>query len=375
MSGNRTPVVRKAKPSKTESRNSGSNGKNKQDPAELEGIEAIKAQYNERPRAQYSIRDTFGIDLGPERDENGEVVKDGNGEPVLRDRNIGGYAEGTEFTPEIDPKYVFPRDETLAVLMGMNGEPKDPVLLTGHTGTGKTSLLEQICARLNYGCVKISFDAAVMRGDVVGEYVVKGKEMYFQYGIIPVAFCMPGTMIILDEWDAQNEETAFVLQRPLQKEDRKIFLLETRELIPMHPDNMICATANTNGQGDDTGLYGHGTRVQSYAQLNRFTITVKLDYMEAAQEKAILEGACKDLDNDEIDSLIAATNKVRDGFTNGQLSVPLSTRDLLNWADKYVKFGDALKAATFCFLNRMSVEDAKVCEGIIQRSFEDGGGK
>jgi len=378
----RTPVKKKQQLSKIESRASGSNGKT-QPPIDenikitpnpgLEGIEAIKAKYPPRAKAQYSIRDTFGIDLGPERDENGEIIKDKNGEPVLRDRNVLGFAEANEFTPAVNPNYVFPRDETLAILMGISGDPKDPILAVGHTGTGKTSLFEQIAARLKFGCVKISFDTAVMRGDVVGEPVVRGKEMSFQYGIVPVAFCMPGTMILLDEWDAQNEETAFVLQRPLQKEDRSIFLLETLELIEMHPDNVICATANTNGQGDDTGLYGHGTRVQSYAQLNRFTVSIKLNYLPPEQEKQILENTYEDLDTDEIDSLLAAVNKVRDAFTNGQLSVPLSTRDLLNWADKYVKFGDAFKAATFCFLNRMSIEDAKVCEGIIQRSFEDQG--
>jgi cobaltochelatase CobS len=344
--------------------------KNKDEVTRISGIEKIKAQFPERAKSKFSIRDTFGIDLGPERDDEGNPLKDKNGNVVLRDRNVQGYAEPTEHTPVVNPHYVFPRDETLAILMGMNGDPKDPVLLVGHTGTGKSSCVEQIAARLNYSCVKISFDAAVMRGDIVGEWIVKGKEMEFQYGAIPVAFCMPGTIILLDEWDAQNEETAFVLQRPLQKEDRSIFLLETRELIKMHSDNVICATANTNGQGDDTGLYGHGTRVQSYAQLNRFTVSVKLDYLEPEQEKKIITSAYPDLDKDEVDSLVAAVNKVRDGFSNGQLSVPLSTRDLLNWADKYIKFGDAMKAARFCFLNRMSVEDSKVCESIVQRSFE-----
>lgn len=335
------------------------------------GIQTIRDQYKERPKLQFSLLETFGVSMGPERDDKGQIITDEHGQPVQRDRQVTGFAEPSEHTPDINPHYVFPQDETLAILLGMNVEPKDPILLVGHTGTGKTSLLEQICARLNFGCIKISYDAAVMRGDVIGEPIIIGQETGFQYGIIPVAFCMPGTMIILDEWDAQNEETAFVLQRPLQKEDRSIFLLETRELIKMHPDNVICATANTNGQGDDTGLYGHGTRIQSYAQLNRFTLTVKLDYLPPEKEKELLKKAYKDLDEDEIDSLVAAVNKVRDGFTNGQLSVPLSTRDLINWTQKYMLFGDAERAATYCFLNRMSVEDAKVCQGIIQRSFED----
>lgn len=327
--------------------------------------------FPDRAKRSYSIRDTFGIDLGPERNDAGEIVRDANNREIRRDRHIDGYTSPTEHTPSINPHYVFPKDQTLAILMGMSG--KDPMLLVGHTGTGKTSLIEQIGARLNYSVIKISFDSAVSRNDILGEWVVKGREMVFQYGIVPVAFRMPGCIVILDEWDAQNAETAYVLQRPLQKEDRQIYLLETLELIKMHPDNIICATANTNGQGDDSGLYGHGTRVQSYAQLNRFTVTVRLDYLPPEQEKLIIKQTFKEdaLEQDEINSLVAAVNKVRDGFTNGQLSVPLSTRDLINWTDKYVKFGDAMKAATFCFLNRMSIEDAKVCEGIIQRAFED----
>lgn len=327
--------------------------------------------FPDRPKKQFSVRETFGIDLGPERNDKGEIVKDANGKEVLRDRKVEGYAYPTEHTPSINPNYIFAKDPTLAVLMGIAG--RDPILLTGHTGCGKSSMLEQVGARLNYSVIKISFDCAVSRNDLIGEWIVQGTEMRFQYGIVPLAFRMPGTIIILDEWDAQNAETSLVLQRPLQKEDRKIFLLETRELIGMHPDNIICATANTNGQGDDTGLYGHGTRIQSYAQLNRFAVTVRLDYPSPDQEKEIIARMFEKegLDKYEIDSLVLATNKVRDGFTNGQISVPLSTRDLINWTDKYIKFGDAMKAATFCFLNRMSIEDAKVCEGLIQRSFED----
>jgi cobaltochelatase CobS len=331
----------------------------------------IRTLYPERPKSEFSIRTTFAVDLGPEKDEEGNVVTNKKGKPIMRDRNVMGFAEPGPHTPQINPNYVFARDETLALLMALSGEPKDPSFLVGHTGTGKTSLVEQIAARLNYNVIKISFDAAIARADLCGEYIIKGREMVFQYGILAIAFLMPGTIILLDEWDAQNEETAFVLQRPLQKEDRKLFLLETLDLIEMHPDNFICATANTNGQGDETGLYSHGTRIQSYAQLNRFTVTVKMDYLPPEQEKKIVSNEFTDLDGDEIDSLVMAVNKVRDGFTNGELSVPLSTRDLLNWADKYIKFGDALKAATFCFLNRMSMEDAEVCKGIIQRSFEE----
>jgi len=322
----------------------------------------------DRPSTKFSVRETFGLDFGPQRNDSGDPVLK-NGKEVPRDRMIFGYKDPSPHTPKKIDGYVFPQDDTLAILMGMEG--KDPMLLVGQTGTGKTSLIEQIAARINYGVIKISFDGAISRHDLIGEWVIKGTEMKFQYGIIPLGFRMPGTIILLDEWDAQNEETAFVLQRPLQKEDRQIFVVETNKLVPMHEKNLIIATANTNGQGDDTGLYSQGTRVQSYAQLNRFQVTVRLDYLDSEHETSMLGSYYPELADDEIQSLVGAINKVRDGFSNGMLSVPLSTRDLINWADKYLKFGDAMKAAMYCFLNRMSLEDAKVCEGIVQRAFED----
>jgi cobaltochelatase CobS len=324
--------------------------------------------YIHREPATFSVRETFGLDLGPEMDEHGNVVKK-NGKEVLRDKDIFGYKDPIPHTPEKIDGYVFPKDDTLAILMAM--ECKDPMLLVGHTGTGKTSLIEQVAARLNYGVVKVSYDGAVTRHDIIGEWVIKGKEMKFQFGVVPLAFRTRGVIVLLDEWDAQNEETAFVLQRPLQKEDRKIFVVETNKLIAMHDENIIAATANTNGQGDDTGLYSQGTRVQSYAQLNRFAVTVRLDWLKPEQEKEMLNNRFKDLDTDEVESLVTAINKVRDGFSNGAISVPLSTRDLINWADKYIKFGDAMKAARYCFLNRMNQEDSSVVQGLIQRTFED----
>jgi cobaltochelatase CobS len=265
-----------------------------------------------RHKVKVSRNDTFGLDL-----------KD--------DIMIEAWSEPTEHTPKLEPSYIFPPVETRVVLMGFAN--RDRVLSVGHTGTGKTSLFEQVAARLNYNVIKISFDSCITRNDLVGEWVVKDGSMEFQYGIMPLAMRMPGTVIILDEWDTQNEDVSFVIQRLLQKED--------------------------------------GTRVQNYAQLNRFGLTIRMDYLKPELEKAMLMKRFDDLKQDEADAFIVTTNKVRDGFANNELSVPLSTRDLINWVEKYTFMGDPMKAATFCFLNRMSIEDAEVCKGIIQRSFEE----
>jgi cobaltochelatase CobS len=329
---------------------------------------ADQGQVIARAKAKFGIRETFGIDLGYEEDTNGNVLKDKNGEPVLKEREVTGFEEPTEWTPEIDPGYVFPAEETKVLLLGL--ELKDRILLVGHTGTGKSSLLQQVAARLNYSVVRINFDGAVTRQDLVGEYVVKGKEMEFQYGILCKAFQMPGTIIILDEWDSISGECAFVLQRPLEKEDGKLLVMETGgELIPLHADNVMAATANTTGQGDDTGLYAHGTSVQNYAQLNRFGLTIKLSYLSSDEEAVMLQKRHPDLTDIEATTFVKAINLVREAYMNGEISAPLSPRDLINWADKFIRMGDPMRAARYCFINRMTEEDAQTTESLIQRSF------
>ena len=335
------------------------------------------SQVATRDNKKFGIRATFGIDLGNELDDNGNVMQDANGKPVPREREVTGFSEPGPETPAIDDGYVFPPEETKILLLGL--EMKDRILLTGQTGTGKTSLIEQVAARLNYNVVKINFDGAITRQDLVGEWVVKPSEtnqgqsvMDFQYGILPHAFNMPGTIIILDEWDTISGECAFVLQRPLQKDDGKLLLLEKGgELIPLNPQNAIVATANTTGQGDESGLYAHGTKVQNYSQLNRFGITIKLEYMDAKKETEMLAKRFPELEDAECKTLVKAVNLVRDAYGAGELSAPLSPRDLINWADKYIRMGDPIRAAKYCFLNRMPEEDHMAAESIIQRSFHE----
>jgi cobaltochelatase CobS len=323
-----------------------------------------------RGRKEFGIRETFGIDLGFEEDDNGKPKVDPTTkQPIPKERKVQGFAEPTDFTPAIDPSYVFPPEETKVLLLGL--ALRDNVLLVGETGTGKTSLIEQVAARLNFSVVKINFDGCITRQDLVGEWVVKGKEMIFQYGILVHAFQMPGTIVIFDEWDTISAECSFVLQRPLQKDDRKILLMETGgELIPLHPDNVLMGTANTAGQGDDTGLYSQGTKVQNYAQLNRWSMTIRLKYLDEAKEIQMIGKRFPELKVQECTALVKAINAVRDGYVNGQISAPLSPRDLINWAEKYIKMGDPTRAAKYCFLNRMTEEDSTVTEGLIQRAFE-----
>ena len=338
------------------------NKENRKKPTRKAAISSNESQ-GTREKCKFGIRASFGIDLGFEQDGN---TKGADGKPIPREREVTGFTEPTPWTPEIDPAYVFPAEETKALLLGL--EVRDRILLTGDTGTGKTSLLEQVAARLNYGVVKLNFDGAVTRSDLIGEWVVKGKEMTFQYGILPKSFQMPGTIIILDEWDTISSECAFVLQRPLQKDDGKILIMETGgELIPLHEDNVIAATANTIGLGDEGGLY-RGTNIQNYSQLNRFGMTIKMSYLPREQEIEMLQKRMPDLSQVECETMVQSISQVREAYTNGQISVPLSPRDLINWADKYLRMGDLIRAAKYCFLNRMPPEDHLTVEQMIQRN-------
>jgi cobaltochelatase CobS len=314
-----------------------------------------------REKKSFMRNQTFGLDL-----------KD--------DIEVMGFSDPTKFTPTADPSYIFPKDETRVLLLGLVN--KDRMLLVGHSGVGKTSIIEQIAARLNYSVFKISFDGHLTRNDLVGEWVVKKGDMTYQKGILPVAMSTQGSIIILDEWDTINADTSFVIQRLLQREDGRLLLLEKGaddegeiETIELHPDNVITATANTCGQGDDTGLYAHGTRVQNYAQLNRFSLTIRMDWLKPEDEEKLLmkkfSKVSPPLKTHEAAAFVKCVNKIRDGFVNHQLSVPLSTRDLINWCEKYLLIGNPNTAAKYCFLNRMNTEDSEVSKGIIQRLFEE----
>lgn len=304
-----------------------------------------------RPTEQVPMREVFGF--GKEKNM------------------VTRFTDSGPFVPPIDPNYKFPERETAFALLAL--EKRESCYLVGHSGTGKTELVHQIAARLNYNVVRINFDGHLLRSDLLGEYVFLGANQgqQWRYGKVPLAFMLPGTIILLDEIDACPPETTFVLQRALD-ESKTLDLHEVNQVIPCHPQNCIFGTANTKGQGDDSGLYNAGTHIQNFSFVARWKMTLVLDYMSEADEAAMLRKrfAPDKVTDETIKGVCQLLASVRSQFKRGTISQPLTTRDAINWIDKLCILQKIVNAAEIAFLNRMPERDAAACAELIYASFD-----
>lgn len=320
-------------------------------------------EFELREEKKFKMGETFGI-------EAPDWVDKATGK--THPRTVTGFASPGRFTPEADPNYIFPKEETRIILASL--EFKDRTLLVGPTGCGKSTIIQQIAARLNYNVIKIAFDGNVERQHLVGQWLLKGKRkdediMEWVDGMLTFGMKEPGTIILLDEWDTLSPDAGFVLQSPLDKNDGTLLLLENHnQIIKLHPQNAIMATANTNGQGDDTGSYLAGTKVQNFAQLNRFGTTILMNYLEKEHEVKMLESTFK-CSNEDATKYVDIVNEFRKSNERGEMSVPVSTRDLRNWFFKFRVLGKPILAARYSFINRMTKEDRIAAEQILQRYF------
>jgi cobaltochelatase CobS len=318
-----------------------------------------------RDEVQVSLAQTFGLELGQVL-QDGEPVLGSDGSPMRKDRKIMAFKSPGSLTPAINPHYKFPKEETVMFLFSLaNG---DTTYIVGHSGTGKTELVRQVAARLNYNVVQINFDGHLLRADLVGEVRLISGDTKFRYGLVPVGFSEPGTIILFDEVDAVSPETAFVLQRAIS-EDRKFLLHETNELFSLHPQNRLVATANTNGLGDETSLYIAGTNIQNFSFLNRWATTIKLDYLSAEDEQYILRSLFPKRDPGVIKGICEVMAASREAFKNNTLSMPLTTRDAVSWMTKLNDHPFPMRSAKYSFLNKMNYEDALIVAEYIQRHF------
>ncbi len=273
-----------------------------------------------------------------------------------------------EHVPAVDDVYRFDPDVTAAILAGFTHDRR--VLVQGAHGTGKSTHLEQVAARLNWPMVRVNLDGHITRMDLVGRDAVVVRDgmqvTEFQQGVLPWAI-ENGVALVFDELDAARPDVLFVIQRILEREGKFTLLDQNRVLTP-HPNFRIFATANTVGLGDLTGLY-HGTNVLNQAQVDRWNIVTRLDYLTADFEAAIVTARVPSADRTLVDQMIAVAAMTRAGFAAGDVSTVMSPRTVIGWADAVEIFGDIKQAFELSFLNKTDESERSIFGEYWQRVF------
>ncbi|MFT5610185.1 MAG: cobaltochelatase CobS [Arenicella sp.] len=286
---------------------------------------------------------------------------------------VPAFSERDEHVPEIDQAYRFNSDITLAILSGFVHNRR--VMVQGMHGTGKSTHIEQIAARLNWPCVRVNLDGHISRLDLVGKDAVvirDGKQVTeFQEGLLPWSIQRP-VALIFDELDAARPEVMFVIQRILEREG-KFTLLDQNKVLSAHPSFRLFATANTVGLGNLNGLY-HGTSVMNQAQVDRWNIVAKLNYLPAADEIDIVCSRVPSLNHEAgrntVASMVALADLTRKGFEAGDISTVMSPRTVIFWAENMEIFHDSAAAFRLSFLNKCDELEYGIIAEYYQRCFD-----
>ena len=304
------------------------------------------------PDRTVRARETFGLDF---------------------DLEVPAFSTPTEHVPAIDPTYRFDRDTTLAILAGFTWNRR--VMVQGYHGTGKSTHIEQVAARLNWPCIRINLDSHISRIDLIGKDAIvlqDGKQVTeFREGILPWALQHP-CALVFDEYDAGRPDVMFVIQRVLEVEGR-LTLLDQNRIIHPHPAFRLFATANTVGLGDTTGLY-HGTQQINQGQMDRWSIVASLNYLPLAQEVAIVLAKMQADPRDtawrrQIEAMVALADLTRAGFIAGDISTVMSPRTVITWAENARIFGDVGFAFRLTFLNKCDEAERSTVAEYYQRCF------
>ncbi|MFH3481531.1 MULTISPECIES: cobaltochelatase subunit CobS [unclassified Xanthobacter] len=303
------------------------------------------------PDMKVSVRQTFGIDI---------------------DMEVPAYSEPDEHVPDLDPDYLFDRPTTLAILAGFAHNRR--VMVTGYHGTGKSTHIEQVAARLNWPCVRINLDSHISRIDLIGKDAIVVKDglqvTEFRDGILPWAY-QNNIALVFDEYDAGRPDVMFVIQRVLESSGRLTLLDQSRVIRP-HPAFRLFATANTIGLGDTTGLY-HGTQQINQAQMDRWSIVTTLNYLAHDKEVDIVLAKAKHFQNQEgrdtVNRMVRLADLTRQAFINGDLSTVMSPRTVITWAENADIFKDIAFALRVTFLNKCDELERPLVAEFFQRCF------
>ncbi len=306
---------------------------------------------NGMPDIKVSVKQLFGFDSNLE---------------------VPAYSKTSEHVPDLDEDYLFNRETTLAILAGFAYNRR--VMVTGYHGTGKSTHIEQVAARLNWPCIRINLDSHISRIDLIGKDAIvlqDGKQVTeFREGILPWAY-QHNVALVFDEYDAGRPDVMFVIQRILESSG-KLTLLDQSKVIRPHQAFRLFATANTIGLGDTTGLY-HGTQQINQAQMDRWSIVTALNYLPHAQEVGIVLAKSKHYQHDKgrkiISNMVRVADLTRNAFMQGDISTVMSPRTVLTWAQNAEIFGDVGFAFRVTFLNKCDELERSVVAEFYQRCF------
>jgi cobaltochelatase CobS len=307
-----------------------------------------------RPDRELSVRELFGIDS---------------------ELRVPAFSERDDHVPEVDPVYRFNPDVTLAILAGFVRNRR--VMVQGLHGTGKSSHVEQVAARLNWPCVRVNLDGHVSRLDLVGKDAVvlrDGQQVTeFQEGIVPWALQRP-VALVFDEYDAGRPDVMFVIQRILER-DGRFTLMDQNKVIAPHPFFRLFATANTVGLGNLNGLY-HGAQRLNHAQIDRWNIVASLNYLPREEEIAIVLArvpakAASERGRRHVEAMVAVAELTRKGFAAGDLSTLMSPRTVITWAENCEIFRDPAVAFRLSFLNKCDEAERAIVAEYYQRCFDE----
>jgi len=308
--------------------------------------------YARVPDIKVKVRQTFGIDS---------------------DLEVPAFSTPpTEHVPDVDETYRFDKETTLAIIAGFAFNRR--VMVQGYHGTGKSTHIEQVAARLNWPCIRINLDSHISRIDLVGRDAIvvrDGKQVTeFREGLLPWALQHP-VALVFDEYDAGRADVMFVIQRVLEV-DGKLTLLDQNRVLHPHPAFRLFSTANTVGLGDTTGLY-HGTQQINQGQMDRWNVVTTLNYLPHDQETKIVLAKSPGYDTKEgreiVSAMVALADLTRAGFMAGDISTVMSPRTVITWAENAKIFGDVGFAFRLTFLNKCDEVERTTVSEYYQRCF------